>query len=136
MDTNLEKMTIGDLSKLSGVAIETIRYYEQVGILNPVSRSASGYRIFNSDSLKTLHFLKHAQKLGFSLSDIKELLKLKADKKSNCGIVKRKAKQHLKMVNDRIEKLLFIKNILGNLVEQCNDGKTDSRCPILDCFEK
>lgn len=136
MDTNLEKMTIGGLSKLSGVAIETIRYYEQVGILNPVSRSASGYRIFNSDSLKTLHFLKHAQELGFSLSDIKELLKLKADKKSNCKAVKKKAEQHLKMVNERIEKLLVIKNILGNLVKQCNDGKTDSRCPILDCFEK
>lgn len=135
MEAYLERMTIGELSKITGVGIETIRYYEQVEILKPISRTAGGYRVFNLDSVKTLNFLKHAQELGFSLSDIKDLLKLKADKKSNCGKVKKKAEQHLMKVDERIEKLLRIKKVLGNLVKQCNGEKTNSRCPVLDCFE-
>lgn len=132
---NENSMSIGILSKETGIGIETIRYYERLSLLKPIGRKTSGYRIFNDDSLKTLRFLKHAQELGFSLSEIKELLKLKADKKSNCRSVQAKAEKHLKDVEEKIERLGRIKFVLSDLVKQCREKRTDEQCPILECFE-
>ena len=135
MQKNENTMSIGVLSKQSGIGIETIRYYEKIGILKPVSRKVSGYRIFNSDSLKTLLFLRHAQELGFSLTEIGSLLKLKADKVSRCSEVQMKAEKHLKNVEEKIEHLSRIRFILANLIKQCGERKVENSCPILECFQ-
>lgn len=127
--------SIGALSKRSGIGIETIRYYERVGLLIPVGRKTSGYRIFNNDSLKTLRFLKHAQALGFSLSEIKALLKLRANRESRCEDVRNRAAKHLKDVEAKIQSLESIRSVLSKLVRQCQSRKTSDSCPILDCFE-
>ena len=131
-----ENMSIGDLSKISGVGIETIRYYERMGLLKPIARKSSGYRIFNKDSYRTLRFLKHAQKLGFSLSEIKDLLRLRANKESRCKDVKTRAEKHLKNVEARIERLESIRHVLSQLIQQCRSRKTNDSCPVLDCFEE
>ncbi len=130
----MNTMTIGRLAKESGIGIETIRYYERLGVLKPVARKESGYRLFDGDSLKVLNFLKQAQSLGFSLAEIKSLLKLKADKKSRCHEVKVKAELHLKEVDEKIERLTRIKTVLTGLVKQCQDKHTDDGCPILECL--
>ena len=135
MKRNDKMMSIGTLSNQSGVGIETIRYYEKIGLLKPVGRKVSGYRIFNTDSLKTLRFLRHAQELGFSLAEIKDLLKLKADKPSRCIEVKAKAEKHLKSVEEKLERLSQIKFVLTGLIGQCRQKKTEDHCPILECFE-
>ncbi len=136
MKRNEEVMSIGELSKMSGVGIETIRYYERLGLLKPTSRKASGYRVFNRDSYRTLRFLKHAQELGFTLSEIKDLLRLRADKESRCNDVKTRAEKHLKDVEEKIERLTSIREVLSKLIDQCRSRKTDDRCPILNCFEE
>ncbi|MGE0525606.1 MAG: heavy metal-responsive transcriptional regulator [Bdellovibrionales bacterium] len=136
MKQNEEGMSIGNLSKMSGVGIETIRYYERLGLLKPVTRKTSGYRVFNNDSYKTLRFLKHAQELGFSLSEIKDLLRLRANKESRCDDVQVRAAKHLKDVEGKIEKLNSIRAVLSKLIQQCRSRKTNDTCPILDCFEE
>lgn len=131
-----ESMSIGELSRMAAVGIETIRYYERIGLLKPVARKTSGYRVFNTDSYKTLRFLKHAQELGFTLSEIKDLLQLRADKKSRCEDVQGKAKKHLEDVEEKIEKLNSIREVLSQLIRQCRSRKTNNSCPILECFEE
>ncbi len=129
-------MSIGALSKESGVGIETIRYYERIGLLTPQERKASGYRVFNSDSFKTLRFLKHAQELGFSLAEIKDLLRLRANKESRCEDVQARASKHLQDVEEKIKKLGSIQTVLSKLIRQCRSKKTSDSCPILDCFDE
>lgn len=136
MKMNEEVMSIGELSKMTGVGIETIRYYERLGLLKPVARKTSGYRVFNRDSYRTLRFLKHAQELGFALSEIKDLLRLRADKESRCNDVKARAEKHLKEVKEKIERLNSIQDVLSKLIDQCHHRKTNDSCPILNCFEE
>lgn len=128
-------MSIGELSKRSGIGIETIRYYERIGILAPLGRRMSGYRIFNEDSFKTLRFLKHAQELGFSLSEISDLLKLRHNEKTKCNEVQARASKHLSRVERKIEHLESIRTVLSDLIHQCKTRKSDTTCPILECFE-
>lgn len=131
-----ESMSIGELSKQSGIGIETIRYYERLGLLKPTARRSSGYRIFNEDSYKTLRFLKHAQELGFSLAEINDLLRLRANKESRCEDVQDRAENHLRDVEAKIAKLQSIRHVLSRLIRQCRARKTSACCPILDCFDE
>ncbi|MBI3535699.1 MAG: MerR family DNA-binding protein [Deltaproteobacteria bacterium] len=130
-----ETMSIGTLSKESDTGIETIRFYERLGLIAPVGRKISGYRIFDDNSLKALGFIKHAKELGFSLNEIKALLSLKADKKSKCQNVQVKATDQLNSVEEKIRNLKRIKTKLTELIQQCKLRKTDSECPILDCLD-
>ncbi len=77
-------MKIGEIAKAAGVNVQTLHYYERVGILKPTSRLDSGYRDYNSSAIRIIRFIKHAQELGFSLDDIQGLLGLSVDKKSKC----------------------------------------------------
>jgi len=129
-------MSIGMLSKQLGIGIETIRYYERIGILSPVRRKVSGYRVFDSNSVMTLAFIKNAQELGFSLAEIKELLNLRANKISQCEMVRVKAEKHLQDIEDKIKKLEDIKVALLALIRQCRLKKTSKCCPILQVLEK
>lgn len=128
-------MSIGTLSKESGIGIETIRYYERIGVLAPAGRKNSGYRVYDNASSKTLHFLKNAQQLGFSLAEIKDLLNLRADKTSRCDDMQIRATKHLQDVEDKIKKLESIQSVLSKLIRQCRSKKMTNVCPILECFE-
>jgi Hg(II)-responsive transcriptional regulator len=130
-----DTMSIGTLSKQTGVGIETIRFYERLGLLKPIGRKDSGYRIFDDTSLKTIIFIKHSKELGFSLSEIQELLNLKADKKSKCQSVQVKAEAQLNSVREKINTLKRIENVLCELINQCRKRKVDSECPLLDCLD-
>lgn len=136
MNKGENNISIGTLSKESGVAIETIRYYERIGILAPVGRKTSGYRVYDNESYKSLRFVRHAQELGFSLAEIKDLLKLRANKASRCEDVQDKAAKHLHDVEDKIKKLHSIQSVLSKLIRQCRLKKTSEGCPILECFEE
>lgn len=136
MKQDENRKSIGTLSKESGIAIETIRYYERIGVLAPVARKTSGYRVYDNESYKVLRFLKHAQELGFSLAEIKDLLRLRANKQSRCEDVQGKAEKHLRDVEDKIKKLQSIQAVLSKLIRQCRSKKTSESCPILECFEE
>ena len=133
MDGSLLK--IGALAKEAGVNIQTIRYYERRKILKPANKLDSGYRLYSIDAIKTLKFIKHAQELGFSLDEIKELLSLRIPTENRCQRVRGRAADKLKDVQEKIEMLQGIESTLKTLIKNCEDNQTSSKCPIIDSME-
>ena len=128
-------MKVGEVAKKAGVNVQTLHYYERVGVLKPKTRMDSGYRVYDDTAVRIIQFIKHAQELGFSLDEIQELLGLRADKKSKCQRVRANAVTHLKDVEKKIAKLEAIKRTLQSLIADCMENKTDSECPLLNCLD-
>ena len=100
----MKKLTRGEIAKLAGVNIETIRYYEKRGLIYPTDRTSAGYRLFDEESLKRLKFVKHAKELGFTLNEISELLEL-GKAPAACNEVQAEAREKLKSIGKKIESL-------------------------------
>lgn len=129
----MEKLTRGKLAKSSGVHPETIRYYEQYGLLPVPARSESNYRLFDAESVERVHFIKKAQSVGFSLDEIRLLLGLKYAEDSTCEPVKQLAKEKLVELDHKIHCLHMMKDLLSSLVEACPGGtESTDDCPILE----
>jgi Hg(II)-responsive transcriptional regulator len=127
-------MKIGGLAKKAQVSVDTVRYYEQRGLMQWASRSRSGYRQYSDDDVKRLRFIRHAKKLGFTLDEIKELLALRAEG-SNCSQVKQVAESKADEIMDRIEKLTTMFKVLLQLARKCEQGGDGDACPILKALE-
>lgn len=97
--------TIGEASRVSGVHIETIRYYERCGLLSPVPRTAAGRRLFGESDLHRLSFIRHARGFGFAMKDIRELLRLGEPGAAECADVCALARPHLAKIRDQIRSL-------------------------------
>src|SRR5882724_849191 len=126
----MEGLTTAKLANEGGVNVETIRYYERHGLLPKPPRTHSGYRIFSDDSVKRLRFIKHAQDLGFSLKEIKELLALRVRPGSSCVDVRRKTEAKVADVESRIRNLEAIKEALQSLTATCAGKGPVSACSI------
>jgi|SRR5687768_434856 MerR family copper efflux transcriptional regulator len=122
-------LSIGKLSRMAGVGIDTVRYYERNGLLAPSARLASGYRRYGELELARLRFIRRAQKLGFTLKEISALLNLSA--RRNVAQVKRAAQAKLEDVDARIADLQRVRDGLALLVEACPGHGGASECPIL-----
>lgn len=131
-----ERITIGILAKLAGVNIQTVRYYERRGILNPSAKTGSGYRLYGDRELRRLQFIQHAKELGFTLKEIGELLQLGVTSKSSCDSVRKKAGDKLKIVEEKIEALDSMRSVLEDLITACKGRKITEECPILKSIEK
>lgn len=129
-------LTIGKVAKCANVNLETIRYYERIGLLPETERSESGYRQYSKDMVQKIKFIKHAQKLGFSLKEIQELLRLKVDPQVSCGDIKQKAEDKISDVEKKIRSLKSIKNVLLELTQACSGVGPIKECPILDALEQ
>ena len=129
------ELKIGQLAKQVGVNIETIRYYERLNLLAPMSRLPSGYRLYNRDSQRRLRFIKNAQALGFTLREIEELLDLRASSKARCGDIQRKAETKLKHVEAKVSDLQALARALRGLIRTCRAGRPSDHCPILASLE-
>jgi len=129
-------MTTGKLAEEAGVNVETVRYYEREKLIPEPPRNSSGYRQYSAKDLKRLKFIKSAQKLGFSLKEISELLSLKANSKSACYEVRIMAKEKITLIEDKIKDLEQIKNILVDLTDDCIKAKDSDNCPIIDIINK
>lgn len=125
------KATIGILSRETGCNIETIRYYEKVGMLPKPCRTAGGHRIYTPDHFKRLGFILRARALGFSLDDIRNLLLLSEGKRMSCAKVKALALAHLQDIRSRIADLKAMEVVLDDLVDKCS-GKITPHCPIIE----
>lgn len=132
---DLMTLTIGKLAKEVGVNIQTIRYYERRKLLTPTDRKPSGYRVYDSEALKRLRFIKNAQALGFALQEITELLNLRVSSTARCGDVQRKAQAKLDQVKDKIRDLHALDRTLLALIRSCRAGQPTDRCPIVQSFE-
>lgn len=129
-------LTIGQVAKLANVNTQTLRYYERRKILRPKTRRDSGYRVYDEEAVRTVQFIKRAQKLGFSLEDIQELLSLKIERKAKCGEIKERAAITLKEVEEKISKLDRMRRALKKLIRDCDNRETSSEeCPVLESLE-
>jgi Zn(II)-responsive transcriptional regulator len=132
----MSKLTIGKLANACGVKVDTVRYYERRGLLFPLERSDSGYRIYSTDSVQRLSFILKAQGLGFTLKEIKELIELSEKPESDCADVRELALIKVTQIEARITDLLKIKDGLKALTSFCpGDGKPLTECSILLHFQ-
>ena len=129
-----EAFPIGQLSKRSGVKIETIRYYERVKMLVPPPRTASGRRVYDLPDLRTLVFIRRARELGFSLDEIRALLRLGGPEKATCREVREIAAHHLDDIRAKLRDLKKLERLLSKTVSRCS-GKTAPDCPVLDVLD-
>lgn len=127
-------ITRGQLAKSTGIGIETVRFYEQKGLLEAPKRSSSGYRQYPTEAIDRVNFITRAKNLGFSLNEILELLSLKVSKKSKCRDIKQVAANKVDEIDSKISDLKKIKKALGKLIKICQENKPTSECPILDAL--
>lgn len=132
----MKTLTIGKLAKAAGVSRETIRYYEKRGILEDPARSASGYRRYSRNTLIRLRFIRHAKELGFSLNEINELLSLRLDNKTPSYEIKKRARQKIQNIEEKILILQQMKLSLTDLFEACSGCGPVSQCPIMEALEQ
>jgi len=126
-------ITIGALSKRTGVHVETIRYYERIGILPKPDRSPGGQRLYPEQYRWRLAFVRRARDLGFSLDDVRALLQLTGGQRVACAKVKSITEKHLADIRQRIKELKQLERMLSAMVTQCK-GDEVSDCPILDAL--
>ena len=126
-------MTIGQLAKTTGTAVETVRYYEKIGLLPKVARTAGNYRSYGSAEVARLSFIRRARDLGFSLDQVRTLLSLADDRDLPCGEVDALARHHLDAVDRKIADLTALRSELSSLIAQCGRG-TIAECRILEAL--
>lgn len=120
-------MLIGDVAERSGLTAPTIRYYESIGLLAAAPRSTTGYRRYNAATVEELRFIKKAQALGFSLDEIREILKLGCAGTTPCARVLDLAHQHLNAVDERIRQLSRFRDALAAEIGKW-DGERQPTC--------
>ena len=121
-------MRIGQLARSIGVNVETIRYYQRIGLIDLPAKPHGGYRSYNDRDLRRLRFIRRAQRLGFSLDDIRALLELSS---SDCQQVQKLALEKLDLVKGKLRQLRRIESALSKTIEQCAKRRTSEGCPII-----
>jgi len=127
----MNSLTIGKLAKNAGVTNDTVRFYERYGLIEPVSRSESNYRLYKEEDAARLRFIKRAKTLGFTLNEIKELLALSHDPHATKADIKMRTEQKADDIRQKIADLSRILSALEHLVEICDGHGSLKECPIL-----
>jgi MerR family mercuric resistance operon transcriptional regulator len=127
---NNNSLTIGGVAKISGVSIETIRYYERIGLLAKPVRGVNGYRSYSAEQADAVIFISRSRKLGFGLSTIRDLMRL-GECSAHCDKVRAVTVAHRNNVRQQIDALRQIERALNELVEKCGPD-THPNCPIID----
>ena len=127
-------LTIGALSRRTGVNIETIRYYERINMLPHPPRTASGRRVYGDVETRTLSFIRRARELGFTLDEIRALLALSVERgREACAEVRDLAADHLGDVRAKIADLRAMERVLADAVRRCDAGEA-AGCPLIDAL--
>ncbi len=129
------RLTIGKLSKATGVNIETIRFYERKGLMPAPRRRESGYREYSEEDIRRLKFIRRAKELGFSLREIQELLELKVDPHTTCDDVRQRAEAKIADIQQKIEELQRVKGALERLAASCIGHGPEGECPFLEALD-
>ncbi len=124
-------MKIGELAKRADVPTDTVRFYEREGVMPPPMRRESGYRDYSEVDVKRLQFVRRAKRLGFTLSEVQDLLGLSEDRTDDMAMLSHHASAKLQDIDSRIEELQRVRSALQTLVNECpGSGQLDA-CPIL-----
>lgn len=130
-------LKIGKLAALVDVSIDTLRYYEREGLIEPVDRSESGYRVYDKESARRIHFIKQAQHCGFTLAEIRELLVLRGREKACCGDVRSRAIEKKLQIEHKIRVMRAMSKALDQLIVECADeAQPVKECTIIAALER
>lgn len=127
-------ISIGELSRLTSVNIETIRYYEKINVLPAVPRTESGRRIYGPRETRTLAFVRRARELGFTLDEIRGLLDLGGPGNASCAEVRDIAARHLERIRAKIADLKRLERLLSSTIVKCS-GSMVPECPVIDVLD-
>jgi Cu(I)-responsive transcriptional regulator len=127
----MARLAIGELAKRTGTKVETIRFYERIGLLPTPARTQGNYRSYNEGHLGRLSFIRRARDLGFPLGQVRELLGLADERDRSCETVDVIARQHLGEVERRLANLIALRNELADIIARCRHG-TVAECRIIE----
>jgi DNA-binding transcriptional MerR regulator len=130
----LDLVRTGQVARQSGVNIQTLRYYERRGLLQVPPRRPSGYREYAPDAVGIIRFVKRAQELGFSLTEVESLLNLAAGGPANCDPARGLATEKLAELEGKIASLLAMQGSLRQLVATCEKPRHQRECPLLEAL--
>jgi DNA-binding transcriptional MerR regulator len=137
-----EAIHIGKAANVAGVSVDTIRFYQKIGLIKSAGRTAGGYRLFDGEDIHDLTFVRHAQELGFSLTEVKELLAL-GQKHHVCSEVQSMLRGKLVDVREKINSLSRLEAELAKAFRNCNrelrlkrEIKHEDCCPLLTKFDR
>lgn len=130
-----EGLSIGSLSQQSGVNIETIRYYEKIGVMPEPARTAGGYRVYGQGHVKRLHFVRRGRELGFSLDELRALLRLVDGHSYTCAEVHALTVEHLKDIQQKISDLRRLERVMSEMAASCSRDQIPE-CPVIDALFK
>jgi DNA-binding transcriptional MerR regulator len=129
-------MRIGALAKAAGVSVDTLRYYEKIGLLSGVKRLESGQRSYSSVELATLQFIRRAQLMNFSLKEVGELLVLRGDSSHSQARAQAIIHQKLQVIDQQITDMQLLREELSLMVGRCESRDNPADCPIIEGFEQ
>ncbi|MGJ5136157.1 MerR family transcriptional regulator [Bradyrhizobium oligotrophicum] len=129
----MSRLTIGDLAKRTGTKVETIRYYERIGLLPLPARTEGNYRAYDNDQLGRLSFIRRARDLGFSIDQVRDLLDLADQRDRPCDAVDVIAGQHLAEIERKIADLVALRDELADVIGRCKHG-TVADCRIIEAL--
>lgn len=130
-----KRITRGELARRTGVNIETIRYFETIGVLATPERTEGGHRIYDEGHVRTLGFVRRARNLGFTPQEVRAILALGGPGKADCAEVRTIAEHHLEQVQAKLADLVELERLLAATVEHCS-GKAAPECAVIDLIEE
>ena len=130
-------LTIGKIASAVKVSTDTLRYYEREGLIGPAAKSRGGYRLYDRDAVRRVRFIKQAQHCGFTLTEIRALLDMRARDAACCRDIRRVAVEKKLQLEAKIKAMRTMSKALDHLIATCsNDSGTLDDCPILAAFER
>lgn len=130
----MKPLTIGALARRAGVGVETVRFYERRGLIARPPRPRSGFRVYPGEAADRIRFIRHAQALGFTLTEAGELLALRVAPGADCAAVRSRAVTKLTGVERRIDELRRVRDALKRLIAACPNRGAIANCSILDAL--
>ena len=132
---NIRRITRGELARRTGVNIETIRYFENIGVLATPERTEGRHRVYNEGHVRTLGFVRRARNLGFTPQEVRAILALGGPGEAGCAEVRTIAEHHLEQVRDKLADLVELERLLRGTVERCS-GDAAPECAVMDLIEE
>ena len=129
-------LSIGKVARAAGMSVDAVRFYEREGLIPPVQRTESGYRVYEPETVRRLLFIRRAKETGFSLAEIRELLGLRRETGSSCTSVLLLAQEKLALVREKIRDLRRMEAALESLVADCLTPDHGESCPLLERLER
>jgi len=130
-------LTIGKLAALADTSTDTLRYYEREGLIKPADRTESGYRLYDKESARRIHFIKQAQHCGFTLTEIRDLLVLRSRDAACCGDVRNRAIEKKLQLEHKIKAMKSMSKAFDHLIADCaNEARPVGECTILAALEQ